>query len=93
MNQAYANNFINIFAEFTINFFRVQPHLKKCFEGIAKLNFTENMEVTDMISTEGEVVKLVDVIDTNQANGMVEKWLVELLVDMKKSVRAMVSLI
>ncbi|XP_046587391.1 dynein axonemal heavy chain 7-like [Neodiprion lecontei] len=69
---------------------RVQPHLKKCFEGIAKLNFTEDMEVTAMRSSEGEEVTLEFVIDTSAARGQVEKWLLQLEDDMKKSVRAMV---
>jgi dynein heavy chain, axonemal len=66
---------------------RVQPHLKKCFEGINKLEFTEQQEITAMISAEGEVVPFKEKIYPAKARGMVEKWLIQVEEMMSTSIR------
>ncbi|XP_049589438.1 dynein axonemal heavy chain 1 [Syngnathus scovelli] len=50
----------------------VQPHLRKCFENIARLKFQEDLLITHMYSGEGEEVKLSVTV---MPSGNVEDWL------------------
>ena len=66
---------------------KVQPHLKKCFEGIARLHFDGEKKIHAMFSKEGEKVPFTKIIDPVLAKGNVEKWLVEVEDVMLKSVK------
>ncbi|EGD83038.1 dynein heavy chain 2 [Salpingoeca rosetta] len=70
---------------------RVQPHMKKCFEGIARLKFDEQQQILGMISSENEEVQFDRVLVPADAKGMVEKWLDEVLKTMISSLRKVIS--
>ncbi|KAA3677673.1 dynein heavy chain, axonemal, partial [Paragonimus westermani] len=70
---------------------RVQPHLKKCFEGISRLSFTEQQEIVGMTSAENETVPFVTKIYPAKAKGMVEKWLLQVEDVMLSSLRKVIS--
>ena len=62
----------------------VQPHLRKCFENIAKITFSEDLAMSAMTSAEDENVKFSEII---YPRGNVEDWLTEVERVMMASVR------
>nr|XP_019941835.1 PREDICTED: dynein heavy chain 1, axonemal [Paralichthys olivaceus] len=62
----------------------VQPHLRKCFENIAKLEFQSDLQITHMFSGEGEEVKLFLPVSPT---GNVENWLRNVEKSMKATLR------
>ncbi|XP_053376707.1 dynein axonemal heavy chain 3-like [Mercenaria mercenaria] len=66
---------------------RVQPHLKKCFEGISQLSFDVDKVITAMESAENEVVPFAKKIVPAQAKGLVERWLLQVEEVMKLSLK------
>ncbi|XP_032177365.1 dynein heavy chain 1, axonemal isoform X1 [Mustela erminea] len=66
----------------------VQPHLRKCFENIARLQFQKDLEITHMYSAEGEEVQLSFSI---YPSSNVEDWLREVERSMRASVRDIIE--
>lgn len=64
---------------------RVQPFLSKVFEAMAKVTFTPDNEILNMISPEGEIVPFVNPVITEKKN--VEVWMCELEDFMRIAVR------
>ena len=65
--------------------------MKKCFEGIAKLRFDDDLEVLEIRSVSDEVIPLVTPISTIKARGQVDKWLAELEIQMRLSLRQQID--
>ncbi|XP_064606960.1 dynein axonemal heavy chain 12-like isoform X2 [Liolophura sinensis] len=70
---------------------RVQPHLKKCFEGIARLEYDDKMDILAMYSSENEKIVFSQAVSTSEARGAVEKWLLQVQDTMLMSVRDVVQ--
>ncbi|XP_018600098.2 dynein heavy chain 1, axonemal isoform X2 [Scleropages formosus] len=66
----------------------VQPHLRKCFENIARLKFQPDLQITHMYSGEGEEVQLLFPV---WPSGNVEEWLREVEKSMKASLRDIID--
>ncbi|XP_050390512.1 dynein axonemal heavy chain 1 [Patella vulgata] len=66
----------------------VQPHLKKCFENIAKLKFEDDLRISKMFSGEGEDVELREKL---YPTGNVEDWMLEIERIMRESLRLIIK--
>jgi len=72
---------------------RVQPFLKKCFEGINSLTFQENLDITHMCSVENEIIEFTRITNPKFAKGNVERWLIEVEHMMRETLKVKNSLI
>ena len=70
---------------------RVQPHLKKCFEGIGSLEFDNELDILAMYSSESEKVVFNHKISTVMTRGAVEKWLLKVQDVMLSSVHDVIA--
>eukprot|EP00242_Pyramimonas_sp_CCMP2087_P005349 CAMPEP_0198205188 /NCGR_PEP_ID=MMETSP1445-20131203/8681_1 /TAXON_ID=36898 /ORGANISM="Pyramimonas sp., Strain CCMP2087" /LENGTH=1441 /DNA_ID=CAMNT_0043877371 /DNA_START=94 /DNA_END=4415 /DNA_ORIENTATION=+ len=70
---------------------KVQPHLKKCFEGINSLRFEPNTDINAMLSVEGEVVPFKTKVEPSKTGGAVEKWLVMVEAAMVEAIQDVVQ--
>ncbi|XP_059095302.1 dynein axonemal heavy chain 3-like [Tigriopus californicus] len=74
---------------------RVQPHVRKCFEGIDHLKFEAdkfgNQDIVGMVSKDGEEVEFCSMVFPSDAKGMVEKWLLQVEKQMIASLKDVIS--
>ncbi|CAM9881967.1 unnamed protein product, partial [Phaeothamnion confervicola] len=69
---------------------RVQPHLRKCFEGIKSVDFAPDLTIHAMNSSEGEKVSFAAPVDPSGKN--IEDWMGEVCQAMRQSVRRQMAL-
>ncbi|KAI8841134.1 dynein heavy chain and region D6 of dynein motor-domain-containing protein [Chytriomyces cf. hyalinus JEL632] len=65
----------------------VQPHLRKCFENVASLEFQPDKQITAIFSGEDE---RIDVAEPFYPKGAVEEWLLKVEDQMRKSVKKVI---
>merc|ERR1719247_4083988 len=82
-----SDNLLEILSE-TKDPTRVNPHMKKAFEGIQTLEFQPDTKITAMFSSEKEKVPVTTVVDPVKARGNVELWLIEVEATMVETIRA-----
>ncbi|CAB4031029.1 dynein heavy chain 1, axonemal-like, partial [Paramuricea clavata] len=63
----------------------VQPHLRKCFENIARLQFEDDLRISRMFSSDGEGVPFSEEM---YPRGNVEDWLLEVERVMQASLKS-----
>ncbi|EGR32330.1 hypothetical protein IMG5_087930 [Ichthyophthirius multifiliis] len=79
------DDLLNILAE-TRDPLLVQPHMKKCFEGISELIFNNNVDIVGMRSSEKEEIQFLERISPRNFKSNVEKWLLEVEKQMRLSI-------
>ena len=77
---------INILAE-TRDPLLVQPHLKKCFEGIYELIFNSYSDILGMRSFEKEEINFIEKISPKDYKSNVEKWLLRVEEEMRNGLQ------
>lgn len=77
---------INILAE-TRDPLLVQPHLKKCFEGIHELLFNSYSDILGMRSLEKEEINFIEKISPKDYKSNVEKWLLRVEEEMRSALQ------
>jgi dynein heavy chain len=63
----------------------VQPHMRKCFEGIEELVFNNNADIIGMRSAEREEIAFLERIAPRNFKSNVEKWLTRVEEQMRSS--------
>lgn len=70
---------------------RVQPHLIKCFEGIYRLEFDDQLDIRAILSSEKERIPFGEPVSTTAARGSVEIWLRQVEESMIAAVKVQTS--